>query len=144
MAGADRTELDQAPEPTPGPSEAPDDLDGPADATVVDSATAPTTRRPSHRLRFAVAFLVSLIAAAALGTGVIYAYEQQHAGRVLPGVRVGEVDLSGLDREAAVAKLSDAYASFAEGRASGKTWKGAGPDGTGGRATGSPPGSSRR
>jgi vancomycin resistance protein YoaR len=105
-------------EPTSLPASDPDDgsLDAPAPALDEPAATGPAPRRPSHLLRFAVAFLVSLVAVAALGTGAIYAYEQQHAGRVLPGVRVGDVDVSGLDREAAIAKLTDAYASLGEGR----------------------------
>ncbi len=87
------------------------------DPTDMDPTPAPATSgRSAHRLHFAVAFLASLIAVAALGTGVIYAYEQQHAGRVLPGVRVGDVDLSGLERDAAIAKLSDGYAAYGSGR----------------------------
>ena len=35
------------------------------------------------------------------GVGALYAYDQQYVGRVLPGVRVGAVDLSGLDAAAA-------------------------------------------
>ncbi len=69
------------------------------DPTDMDPTPAPATSgRSAHRLHFAVAFLASLIAVAALGTGVIYAYEQQHAGRVLPGVRVGDYDLFAVAR----------------------------------------------
>ena len=53
------------------------------------------TRRPSARLRFGVAFLIGLIATLGLGAGALYAYDQQYTGRVLPGVTVGGVDLSG-------------------------------------------------
>jgi vancomycin resistance protein YoaR len=72
-------------------------------------------RRASTRTRFFVAFLTGLIAAMALGVGAMYAYDQQYAGRVLPGVRIGAVDLSGLDAAAATASLESAYASLAEG-----------------------------
>ena len=75
----------------------------------------PETARASVRLRFAVAFLVGLIAALALGVGALYAYDRQYVGRVLPGVRVGDVDLSGLDAATAADRLSDAYGSLGEG-----------------------------
>ena len=52
----------------------------------------------------------------ALGAGALYAYDQQYAGRVLPGVRVGAVDLSGSAPDAARAALSGAYASLSEGQ----------------------------
>jgi vancomycin resistance protein YoaR len=77
---------------------------------------AQVERRRSARLKFLVAFLTSLIVALALGAGAIYAYDQQYQGKVLPGVRVGEVDLGGLDREAARARLVQAYASLGSGR----------------------------
>ena len=66
-------------------------------------------RRPSARLRFAVAFLVGLLLALGVGAGAMYAYDQQYTGRVLPGVRVGSVDLSGLTPDAARAALGAAY-----------------------------------
>ena len=72
--------------------------------------------RPSARLKFLVAFLASLIVALAVGAGAIYAYDQQYQGKVLPGVWVGDVELGGLDREAARARLTDAYASLGAGR----------------------------
>jgi len=104
---------DQTPDTAPGAAD-------PEDGIVVTSpepaGAAPTGRRPSLRLRFAVAFLVSMLAALVLGTGAIYAYEQHHTGRVLPGVRVGAVDLSGLEREAAIARLTDAYSGYGQGR----------------------------
>jgi hypothetical protein len=66
--------------------------------TTPDTVAIPTpeTRRSSVRLRFAVAFLVGLLAALGIGAGALYAYDQQYTGRVLPGVRIGAVDLSGL------------------------------------------------
>ena len=73
------------------------------------------SRRPSGRLRFAVAFLVGLLLATIIGAGAMYAYDQQYVDRVLPGVRIGTVDLSGLDDEAATAALQEAYGSLTEG-----------------------------
>ena len=87
-------------------------------ATITPDSFAGTTterRRPSARVRFAVAFLVGLLAALAVGVGAIYAYDQQYVGRVLPGVRIGGVDLSGMDRAAASDQLRQAYRAFGQG-----------------------------
>ena len=82
--------------------------------------TSNDAKRPRRRrfpfFRLISAFLVGLLLAGALGVGALYAYDSRYATRVLPGVSVGAVDLSGLDREAARARLAQAYASFSEGR----------------------------
>ncbi|HEX5149758.1 MAG TPA: VanW family protein, partial [Candidatus Limnocylindrales bacterium] len=72
--------------------------------------------RHSPWLRFGLAFAVGLVAVLLIGVGALYAYDQQYVGRVLPGVRVGSVDLSGLTPEVARAQLQDAYGSLSEGR----------------------------
>ena len=84
------------------------------DAPSVASSPAPR-RKSSVALRFGVAFLIGLVAAMALGVGALYAYEQQYVGRVLPGVDVGGVDLSGMTESEASATLEEAYASLGEG-----------------------------
>lgn len=66
-------------------------------------------------LRLGLGFLVGLLVALAAGTAALFAYEQAYAGRILPGVRVGQVDLSGLDPAAAAARLTAAYGSLAGG-----------------------------
>ena len=70
---------------------------------------APTKAIPRPRrrvgLRFAIAFMAGLLAALALGAGALYGYDRQFDGRILPGVRVGAVDVSGLSPEAARARL---------------------------------------
>ncbi len=71
--------------------------------------------RTSPRLRFAVAFLVGLLVAMGVGVGALYAYDQQYVGRVLPGVRVGGVDLSGLDPATAAEQLRLRFAELGEG-----------------------------
>ena len=73
-------------------------------------------QRPSRRLRFLVAFMAGLLAVLALGVGALYAYDRQFEGRILPGVQVGSVDLSGLTPSAAAAQLSTAYASLGAGK----------------------------
>src|SRR5688500_2877287 len=94
--------------------------------TTPDSigVTVPDARRPSGRVRFAVAFLVGLLLATVVGVGALYAYDQQYVGRVLPGVRVGNVDLSGLEPAAAAERLREAYASLGEGEITLKTPEG--------------------
>ena len=75
----------------------------------------PTKPRPRAALRFGVAFLVGLIAALALGAGALYAYDQQYAGRILPGVRVADIELAGLTRDEAVERVADAYRPVGDG-----------------------------
>ena len=74
------------------------------------------SRRPSARLSFGVAFVLGLIAALVLGVGALYAYDRQFAGRILPGVHIGDVDLSGLTADGARAELQRAFGSLSEGR----------------------------
>ena len=83
---------------------------------VSDEVALERPRRRA-RTRFAVAFLISLISGLAIGAGALYAYDREFTGRVLPGVTVGGVDLSGLTPEGAAARLHDAYDRFGEGRA---------------------------
>ena len=86
--------------------------------TAIDLVTEPVVHpRRRTRTRFFVAFLAGLIAVLAIGVGALYAFDQQFSGRVLPGVRVGTVDLSGLSPAEATARLTDAYASFGQGQA---------------------------
>jgi vancomycin resistance protein YoaR len=75
----------------------------------------PETRRPSGRLRFLIAFVIGLLLATIVGAGAMYAYDQQYINRVLPGVRIGTVDLSGLDEATAAEALQAAYGSYGEG-----------------------------
>ena len=74
------------------------------------------TRRTSARLRFTVAFLIGLVITLGLGAGALYAYDQQYTGRILPGVQVGGVDLSGLTADEARANLDGAFQDLADGR----------------------------
>ena len=72
--------------------------------------------RPSPWLRFGLAFALGLAVALLIGSGALYAYDRAYSGRVLPGVHVGTVDLSGLTPDAARAELARAYGSLTEGR----------------------------
>ena len=83
---------------------------------TTDPIAQEPARRPSARLRFSVAFLIGLILTFGLGVGALYAYDQQYAGRILPGVSVGGVNLSGLTPDAARGALDEAYRAAADGR----------------------------
>ena len=72
-------------------------------------------RRSKMALRFGVAFLIGMLAALAIGVGALYAYDQQYVGRILPGVKVGDVNVSGMTEAEASAALSTAYARLGEG-----------------------------
>jgi len=84
--------------------------------TTEPIAVGNETRRPSARLRFVVAFFTGLVLTLGLGAGVLYAYDQRYTGRVLPGVGVGDVDLSGLTPDDARAALGAAYHGYGDGR----------------------------
>jgi vancomycin resistance protein YoaR len=77
---------------------------------------APRPRRRHVKRRFAVAFLAGIIAVLGIGVGALYAYDLQYVGRILPGVSVGGVDLSGLDTDGARARLTDAFRHVGAGR----------------------------
>jgi vancomycin resistance protein YoaR len=85
---------------------------------------APEAPRSSMRMRFGVAFLVGLLISMALGIGALYAYDRQYEGRILPGVSIGGIDMSGFDPVTASAAIHQAYDHLGEGsitfRADGK------------------------
>jgi vancomycin resistance protein YoaR len=85
-------------------------------APVADSAGL----SPRHRgRRIAAALGLTLVAllvvAAGASAAALYAWDAGYEGRVLPGVHVGDVDLSGMTRDEAAAALSVAY-PYADGR----------------------------
>lgn len=87
-------------------------------APAPDAVMAPVAlARRRTWARFLVAFLIGLVAATGLGAGALYAFDRQYDGRILPGVRVGGVDLSGLTPPEATDRLASAFASFGRGRA---------------------------
>lgn len=103
---SDATDQAAAPEPaanSPEPSSEP-----------LRDANRP--RRPSARVSFGIAFVLGLVAALLLGVGALYAYDRQFTGRILPGVHVGSVDLSGRNADEARAVLQEAYGSLSDGR----------------------------
>ncbi|MHB8458972.1 MAG: VanW family protein [Candidatus Limnocylindrales bacterium] len=86
--------------------------------TTIDtspSATATAERRVPRVRAVLVAFGAGVVLAALLAAAGLYAYDRAYLGRVLPGVRVGGVDLSGLDRAAAARRLDEAFAAMGNG-----------------------------
>lgn len=79
-------------------------------------ANGPPRRRRSIVLRFVLSFMLGVVLVAGIGAGALYAWGAQYEGRVLPGVRVGQTDLSGFTRGQAEAAVAGAYASLADGR----------------------------
>jgi vancomycin resistance protein YoaR len=73
------------------------------------------TGRRSGLVRFLTAFGASLGAAIILGIGALYAFDRAYEGRVLPGITVGGVDLSGLDPAIAEERVSEAFAFVGRG-----------------------------
>lgn len=84
--------------------------------TATDTVPLQADRpRAAARSRFLMAFLVGLFAVLLIGAGALYAFDRQYEGRILPGIRVGSVDLSGLTPEAARGRLGAAYAPAGAG-----------------------------
>ncbi|HEU0235622.1 MAG TPA: VanW family protein [Candidatus Limnocylindrales bacterium] len=73
------------------------------------------TGRRSGLLRFGIAFAASLGVAIILAVGALYAFDRAYEGRVLPGIRVAGVDLSGLDPAVAEDRVADAFAYVGRG-----------------------------
>jgi vancomycin resistance protein YoaR len=73
-------------------------------------------RAPRIWRRLLIAFVLGLVLTLLGAAAALLAWDMSYDGRVLPGVRVGSTDLSGLDRAAAAAVLEEAYAQFGEGR----------------------------
>ena len=105
-----------APEPPDETTAGGDAPDLPPIAATEDGSGPAEPHRPSARLSFGIAFLLGLVAALLIGVGALYAYDRQFTGRILPGVHVGTVDLSGLDAGQARAALEAGYGSLADGK----------------------------
>ena len=74
-------------------------------------------RTPRARRSFAIGFLGTLLIGLMILTAVSVAVALTSRGTVLPGVSVGGVDLTGLDRDAAAARLEDELPSLSVGSA---------------------------
>ncbi len=86
-----------------------------SDAQPIADAPLINTRFSNWRWPVVAAFLFGLVAVFALSAGALLAFEAQYQSRVLPGVHVGTIDLSGLGPDQAAARLSQGLAGFADG-----------------------------
>jgi vancomycin resistance protein YoaR len=81
----------------------------------------PLARSGSARARFlllarvALAFAIGLVATLLLVTAAALAAFSAYSNRVVPGVRVGSVDVSGLSRDQLIARLKTDYAYLGQG-----------------------------
>ncbi len=92
-------------------------LTAPQDPDLVAEAPASiVSARRSPWPRFLLAVLAGAALALIVAVGGLYAFDQQYSNQVKAGVRVGPVDLQGLDRDAASARLAAALGSSANGR----------------------------
>jgi vancomycin resistance protein YoaR len=66
-------------------------------------------------LGFAAAFAIGVVATLFLLSAVALGFSSAYDNKVLPGVHAGSVDLSGLTRDEAIAKLQTGYAYLAQG-----------------------------
>ncbi len=97
-----------------------------ADATIVGAPvpvgpldSVPPSRprrRRSLALRFGISLVVGFLLAMGIAAGVAYAWGQQYEGRILPGVRVGNMEVGGLTRDQADAQIANAYGSLTTGQ----------------------------
>jgi vancomycin resistance protein YoaR len=95
-------------EGAPTMTTASDLLPPPADTSVA--------RRRGDLRGFIAAFVLSAFVTLGLAGAAVLAYDSSYDGRILPGVRVGSVDLSGLDRTGATTALAAGYSAYGEGR----------------------------
>ena len=77
--------------------------------------TEPEARRHFGLVGFVVAFVVGAVAALFLLSAVAFAFSRSYSNRVLPGVHVGSVDLSGLTRDEAITRLQTSFAYLSQG-----------------------------
>jgi vancomycin resistance protein YoaR len=72
-------------------------------------------RRGLGIVRLAVAFVIGALGILVVATVAAFIALSSYSTRVVPGVRVGSVDVSGLDRGQLVAKLQNEYAYLGQG-----------------------------
>jgi vancomycin resistance protein YoaR len=92
------------------------ELSEPVGPSVSLQKAKPKTGSSLRPLPFLFAFAIAVVAFLAIGTAVALGMSQMYSGRILPSVHVGNVDLSGLNRDQAVAKLTAEYSYLSEGQ----------------------------
>jgi vancomycin resistance protein YoaR len=88
----------------------------PLSSPAIDETSVRLVHPHRLRTRFVVAFTIGLLAVLGIGVGALYAYDQQYHDRILPGVHLGDLDLSGLTPAEAATRLHAAYDRFGDGQ----------------------------
>jgi hypothetical protein len=84
--------------------------------TTETQVSSPTLETSRWRLsRVLVAFIVGVLLVAIAAVGTILAYEQSYTGKVAAGVSIGGVEVAGLTRDEAAAKVKASFASVGTG-----------------------------
>ena len=85
--------------------------------SLPDTAAPPPRRSGRGRLlgRLLVGILAGVVLVGAFGAGALLAYDRQYADRIVPGVTIDGVDVAGLDRVAARARLEVELARYGAG-----------------------------
>jgi vancomycin resistance protein YoaR len=94
---------------TPGPK-------AQAKADRIVAAAERPGKRGFRPLLFVGTFMGAVLLVLLVAAGAAYGLTQAYAGKVIPGVRIGAVDVSGLDRAQVMAKLTTEFASLGEGK----------------------------
>ncbi|HLY13329.1 MAG TPA: VanW family protein [Candidatus Limnocylindrales bacterium] len=87
--------------------------------TTTTETELPLTLDSARSVRWSrvlLGFLVGIGLALLVAVGGVLAYEQAHAGKIGAGVHAGSVDVAGLTRDQAIAKVTAAYASVGAGQ----------------------------
>jgi vancomycin resistance protein YoaR len=84
---------------------------------MTTTPAAPSPRRGFPFGKLLLGVLAGIALTLAFGAGALLAYQGQYSDRIYPGVTVDGVDVSGLTREAATARLEDGLARYAQGSA---------------------------
>jgi vancomycin resistance protein YoaR len=66
--------------------------------------------------RFAIGFALGLFGTLFVAGAAVFGLSQAYDGKIMPGVRAGTVDLSGLTRDEAISKLDSGYVSLGQGK----------------------------
>jgi vancomycin resistance protein YoaR len=84
--------------------------------TQITGATVDADEGRRWRLsRVLVAFVIGVLLVVVAAVGTILAYEQNYTGKVAAGVSIGGVEVAGLTRDEAAAKLGASFASVGTG-----------------------------
>ncbi len=103
---------------TPAPASRGFHVPHPLSRTRSAKAPSAATGRPTRSrrpLRFALGFAVAAAGGILLLVGIAAATRSMYSDRVVPGVRIGAVDVSGLTHDQVVARLQSSYAYLDSG-----------------------------